>query len=215
MICILTRTSTPALEARAKAWGATLIADDESIVTDAELIAAGWTHMNDFIAGKAITSWERATYWAYSNKYRHTWFIEDDVVASADQHIHALLDSYKHSKADLIAMPIAWERADKPDWPHWNTGRKFFYSNELAASFNVVCRMSYDLLGTIASYTGPRRRLVFLEVLFASAVKKRGLQFSPLVSERLLLRYRPVFTQEQIDYHTKTSYARIFHPVKA
>lgn len=190
-----------------------IVADDETLVTDAELRAAGWTDLNTATVGKDITAWERATFWAHKQCYDYTWFIEDDVFWTRTDHLVNLLKSYNRSNADLVAQSIAMRPEDAPHWPHWR--QSLFKQHEQCATFNPLCRLSRALLQEIANLAQEHRRLCFLEVLFASACKSARLRYATLASERLLLRYRPSFSTAELDVLRKNSYVRIFHPVKA
>lgn len=191
-----------------------LVPDDDTLVSANELRSAGWTHMNSSIMGKDVTAWERATYLALKSGHAHSWFIEDDVYWTRTDHLVKLLLGYGRSKADLIAQSIALHVDDDPAWPHWHEGKATFVRKDMAASFNVLCRMSRELLQAMAQIAQKNKRLCFLEVLFASTCKSAGLRYATLASERLLLRYRPRMTNEELTFYTSKTYARIFHPVR-
>lgn len=210
-------------------------------VDDADLLAVGFTDLQSKTCGKKLTAWERALLWCARKgraAFAYAWLIEDDVLWDTASSLAALVRGYDHNDADLVTQDIAGSQASRPSWPHWNAAYGLIPREAWAASFNVICRVSRRLLAAVATLGRSRGCLCFHEVLLRSLAVQYRLRVAlfhdpheslaslppPLGFPRMLLRYRPAFTD--IDLRRALErYGRgssggsdergiIFHPVK-
>ena len=149
-------------------------ADDEAVelrnatklfVNDKTCSDAFYTHLNWF---KPVFAWEKCLYalnYVIPNDqvFRHAWIIEDDCAFASPRGLGNILDSYHHSNSDLIATHIE-TRSSNPDWPNWHYAASYFGETAGFKSFNVIMRISRDLLAACDTYIKDRKRAGFLEV---------------------------------------------------
>lgn len=159
---------------------------------------------------KAVTAWERA--WKHlsetvGDSVKPVWVVEDDV-AGSEEYWEELIVSTEEVNADFSAFEIrTWE--DDQHWEHWGLAAGYF--NQLARSFNPLCRLSPRLIMAVLEFRRQHGRFCFLEVIFASLVREHGMSFFDWKKDELLesitteFRYRP----------NVTSFERgLCHPVK-
>ncbi len=158
------------------------------------------------------TSWDRATFWAYTQKFDYAWFIEDDVDWIKVADIKKLLNSYNNSTAGLIASHIP-DMEDMNQWLHWNTLKGYFPKHIWKASFNVISRISYKVLAGLHKFASKHHKLIFHETLLPTITHTLGLKIEYISNPTAIIRWRPVFKEENIRDYIEKGY-KIFHPVK-
>ena len=210
-------------------------------IDDADLLAVGFTDLQSKTCGKKLTAWERALLWCARKSraaFAYAWLVEDDVLWDTASTLASLVRGYDNNDADLVTQDIAGSQASRPSWPHWNAAYGLIPREAWAASFNVICRVSRRLLSAVATLGRSRGCLCFHEVLLRSLAVQYRLRVAlfhdpheslaslppPLGFPRMLLRYRPAFT----DLDLRRALERcgrgtsggsdelgiIFHPVK-
>jgi hypothetical protein len=191
-------------------------------VPDDALRAAGFCDLNSKTVQKKFTAWERALFWAWRERpdWAHAWFLEDDVFWAEPRALIRLVRAYDTDPStgpDYIASKIGASKADAPAWPHWGAAYGLPFAPEhLAAAFTVVCRFSRALLEDVGKYARKYGTLAYLELFLPSLAKARGRRIHWFGPEApfLHLRYRPAFTDRELNDALTGSAARVFHPVK-
>jgi hypothetical protein len=102
-------------------------------------------------------------------------------------------------------------------WPHWRIKSTLgFETSMLTTSFNPICRLSDRMLSAIGAFAALHRCLTFHEFLFATLAKTCGMRvrFFDGVADKVLIRYRPLLTNRDLNRYIYRYSSIIAHPVK-
>lgn len=193
-------------------------------MNDDALFAAGIVNLNFRVMMRECSAWERAIYWAAhaENTQGCTWFVEDDIGWTLAGDLLKLFDAYPcdggDGSADLVAYRVADSEQELPGWAHWSGGGRILPRDRfpLAAGFMVLSGMSPAMLTAALAFGSAHGSLAYLELFFPTLARAEGLRiawFGPEALPLLALRYRPVYTAEEIVAAVNATDARIFHPV--
>jgi hypothetical protein len=162
---------------------------------------------------KKISAWDKAIYYIANNlhlidKYKHFYFIEDDVYTNNLEIFNTLFNVLNKYDSDLIAHDIKSQKKSST----WNWWIK--YKTYTAKSYNPLCRLSNKIILLIIDYHKKNKTLLFHEVLFASLAFDNNLKTLDLTKieeyKNLfgIFRYRPIINAKNINDN------KIYHPVK-
>lgn len=174
------------------------------------LVSEGFRRKNNI----KFSSWDRATFWAYTQKFEKAWFIEDDVNWTSNSILKFLIKSYSNNNAGLIASYIPGYTPQNIDnWNHWNTLYGYFPKKLWRASFNVISRISYKTLQGLYNFASKHHKLIFHETLLPTITNITGQTIEYINNPFTLIKWRPVFNETNIKPYIYNGF-RIFHPVK-
>lgn len=160
------------------------------------------------------SSWDRATFWAYTQKFEYAWFIEDDVSWTSNSILKKFINSYSNSNAGLITSKLpGYNESNIKDWLHWKTLIGYFPKSTWKASFNVMSRISYKTLAGMHKFASKYHKLLFHETLLPTITHSLGMKIEYIDSPVTAIKWRPVFNETNIKTYLEDGY-KIFHPVK-
>jgi hypothetical protein len=176
----------------------------------------GFQNVNYIGVNKLISGWDKALLFfsvIISKKYKHVWFIEDDVFFLKEQLLTDLDGQYP--KKDLIAncdfksqttnniaeFPWLWSQIDiNISKPHYS-------------GMMCIARLSNRLLQKIKWYATTYKTLFFLEALFPTITSHFSLS-SVCPEELVTVTFRDVFFEDTLDKDLVRLDTHIFHPIK-
>jgi hypothetical protein len=176
----------------------------------------GFQNVNYIGVKKLISGWDKALLFfsvIIPLKYKHIWFIEDDVFFLKEQILLDLDGLYVN--IDLIAncdfKSQTTNNIDVFPW-HWHKidieMRKPHYSGMMC-----ITRLSNRLLKAIKLYAATYKTLFFLEALFPTIASHFA--FSRAQPEELLtITFRDPFFEDNLDEDLARLETHIFHPIK-
>lgn len=160
-------------------------------------------------------------------QYDYYWFVEYDVEFTGKW--NSLMDSYFNDKSDFISSHIARYGLSNRNWFWWRERNNVgFPLEKCVKGFNPICRYSNKALQYLDSFL-KANHYAHSEVLITSALYNAGfklenfgieedfypnknLDFYTLKTKEVSLRYRPLFSKEEIA--NKYEPCKLFHPVK-
>lgn len=143
--------------------------------------------------------------------YSFYWFIEYDVEFTASWNL--LMDAYTNNEADYIVSYWAkYEQKKNSKWNWWKTGNNCGYPIEQCLrAFHPICRYSNKALDVIDKYQSEGHS-AHSELIIPTCIYHNGLDFAELSEGKEFVRYRPVYTVEELE--DKYVYGKLYHPVK-
>ena len=185
------------------------------VVSENDCLEKFYTHLNWF---KPVCAWVKCLY-ALNHvipekvAFHHAWIIEDDCAFASASSFQKILKNYQNSKADLIATHIEAQPAT-PRWSNWHYAEAYYSSKrtrhfpELHKSFNVLMRISKDLLAACDKSIQEHQKAAFLEVFFINVCLQSGLTYENASDLQPHLGITPE------DEHFVRTSASVFHPSK-
>lgn len=175
-------------------------------INNDESIRNGYSNSSYIIKTDPIT-WDKSLYYftLINKKYKHVWFIEDDVFINSVNNIIKLDNKYNNS--DLIVKANNINQDGKTsDWNHWNQ-----VNNTLdlpwSMSMVCICRLSDRLLKKIYNFTEKNKKLNFIEFLFNTiALHNNYIISNPVEFEPIV--YRHNWDIDKVDINL------LYHPIK-
>lgn len=174
----------------------------------------GYFYINtDTMPHRLVISWDRCLFFlaTYTNLYKNVWILEDDVGIGGAKTLPRFFERFQNSDADLICGPPNVNENDPGEWPLWASMRDSGLKN-LWAAYVPICRLSRRFMETIGTFVKNKKRLFYLEILFASLCIEHNLKIEYFHDLMPHFRFFPAITYEEatnpaIEYH-------LFHPVK-
>jgi hypothetical protein len=179
----------------------------------------GFQNVNYIGVNKLISGWDKALLFfsvIIPKKYKHVWFIEDDVFFLKEQQLTDL--DVQYPKQDLIAncdfksqttnnideFPWVWHQIDiRLLTPHYS-------------GMMCIVRLSDELLKAIEWYAATYKTLFFLEALFPTLTSHFKLSYVR-PEELVTVTFRDPFFEDLDnikDEDLKRLETHIFHPIK-
>jgi hypothetical protein len=202
-----------------------LMCDQEPVETNDRILYYSNDHMekigwNNHMSYIDISSWDKATYHAYKNKFPYVWIIEDDVYWNNSELLKEILLLKRND--DLITTSLAKSYNNYPKWHHWSKIKKITSDKNMwISTLNCICRLSNKLLSSINNLRIEKKRLFFHEGMFPILCKMNDykiIYFDDILKEYNLndklsinIRWHTPFTDKQIQKYKKSI---IIHPVK-
>jgi hypothetical protein len=175
-------------------------------IPNEECIAHGFSDMN-FLIKKQVTGWEKAVYYfSLKNKeHGYVWFLEEDVFIYGEK---TLLDiDYKYPKSDLLTRTYKTNETGRRNLWHW-ASVNIKLNPPYYEAMVCICRLSQPLLSAISEYASTHKKLFFLEALFPTIAKQKGLVYDTPSELDEVVYGRNLKTRQVVN---KT---RVFHPFK-
>jgi hypothetical protein len=174
----------------------------------------GYFYVNtDTMPHRLVISWDRCLFFlaTYTNLYKNVWILEDDVGIGGPKTLPRFFERFQKSDADLICGPPNVNENDPGEWPLWATMRDSGLKS-LWAAYVPICRVSRRFMETFGTFVKSKKRLFYLEILFASLCIEYNLKIEYFRDLMPHFRFTPAITYEEasnpaIEYH-------LFHPVK-
>lgn len=160
--------------------------------------------------GFPLSSRDRGLYFsAERSNYDYYWFVEDGIYFKDTQVLYSMIEKFINLQYDLVATEYKTPKKD-PRWDHWHVGSELF--EKPTAFFQPLCRVSKKLLQQVSAFVKEYNRLAFHELMLGSLAADNNMSFVEIrdVTPFVQLRYRPVWTKEEIDKKSNC----ILHPCK-
>jgi hypothetical protein len=174
----------------------------------------GYFYVNtDTMPHRLVISWDRCLFFlaTYTNLYKNVWILEDDVGIGGPKTLPRFFERFQKSDADLICGAPNIDEKNPGSWQLWGTMRDSGLKS-LWAAYLPICRLSRRFMETLGVFVKSKKRLFFLEILFASLCIEYNLKIEYFRDLMPYFRFSPDITYEEasnpaIEYH-------LFHPVK-
>ena len=210
-IIIDTDTDQTAITSLAKYKGLNFIQFDKQLCQN-----NGFQNVNYIGVKKLISGWDKALLFfsvIIPLKYKHIWFIEDDVFFLKEQQLTDL--DVRYPKQDLIAncdfKSQTTNNISEFPW-HWHKIDIEILEPHYSGMMCLV-RLSNRLLQKIKWYATTYKTLFFLEALFPTIASHFSL--SCVCPEELLtITFRDPFFEDNLDEELARLTTHIFHPIK-
>lgn len=222
VVCFLTRqlsaTYASTVDLLASAYPslvAYVIVDEDSdvglknaikvVVSEMACLHAGDKNLNYF---KTVSAWEKCLFALQHNiRFDHAWIVEDDCCFASPETFADTLRKYEHSTADLIATYFQ-PRSANERWVHWHYAEEFFKGVDLYKTFNVIMRVSKQMVAACDDAIRAHGRATFLECFFVNVCVQNSLQYENADAEEPHVWYCPR------DGYLETVDPPVFHPAK-
>ena len=133
-----------------------------------ELKQNGWYNSNN---DGNVSLFDKAVYYAFKNKYKYVWFINDDVQFTADDRLNKLL-AYE-STDDLITTHLSEENEDMQELFDEDLMNTISIDDaDWMSTMNSICRVSYNLLGRLNEYKIKNKKMINNEFLLPTICNK-------------------------------------------
>ena len=156
-------------------------------------------------SSKSVTAWDKCLFFLanYTNLYKYTWILEDDVAIGGPKILNIFFHRYAHINADLIAqnMNIDDQNVEECGLP------------KVGAAYTAICRLSKKFIEILHQFVCTKSRLFNLNILFISLCCTYDLLIQ-LFSMDLQSQVRPMPAITYNESICSTIRYPIFHPVK-
>jgi hypothetical protein len=182
-----------------------------------KMIELGWVYLYD--SAPIITSWDKATYFAYTLNLPYVWLVEYDVYWNNTEKIIELFNI--KNDADLICYPQSATYKESISWYHWKEAKINEIEKDKSkwiATFNQITRLSNRLLKKIDEIAKTKNRLYFHEIIFGTLCNINNYKITYITDLNLDLyiniKWKDAFTEQQVKQFINKYKKVLLHPVK-
>ena len=140
-------------------------------IEDKKLLSEGWYNLNN---NETVSLLDKGTYHAFSNKYKYTWFINNDVSFTNDLNRLQKLLQYNIND-DLLTTELSEDNENMKKILEDNSKKILNISKDMEdwmSSMNNICRVSYNLLSRLNEFRIIYKKLENNEFLLPTLCNK-------------------------------------------